>query len=58
MRGKPVCRATCKDHDQYDSILACEAAAGAENAMARTRNAGRGVVNTYMMGFDTVDGCQ
>jgi hypothetical protein len=51
-------RATCKNHDQYDSILACEAAAGEENAMARTRMAGPGVVDTVMMDFGKVDGCQ
>jgi hypothetical protein len=51
-------RSTCKNHDQFDSILACEVAAGEENAAARTRLAGRGVVNTLMMGFGTVDGCQ
>ena len=51
-------RSTCKNHDQYDSILACEAAAGEENAMARTRMAGPGVVDTVMMDFGKVDGCQ
>ena len=51
-------RSTCKDHDQYDAILACEAAAGEENAMARTRMAGPGVVDTVMMDFGKVDGCQ
>ena len=51
-------RATCKDHDQFDSILACEKAAGDENAAERIRMAGRDDVNTYMMGFGAVDGCQ
>ena len=51
-------RSACKTHDQYDSILAYEAAAGEENAMARTRMTGRDVVDTFMMGFGTVDGCQ
>ena len=51
-------RATCKNHDQYDAILACEAAAGEENAMARTRMAGPGIVDTVMMDFGKVDGCQ
>jgi hypothetical protein len=51
-------RSTCKNHDQYESILACEAAAGEENAMARTRMAGPGVVDTVMMDFGKVDGCQ
>jgi len=51
-------RSTCKDHDQYESIHACEAAAGEENAMARTRMAGPGVVDTVMMDFGKVDGCQ
>jgi hypothetical protein len=51
-------RATCKNHDQFDSILACETAAGNDNAMARTRMAGRDQVNTFMMGFGAVNGCQ
>ena len=51
-------RSACKNHDQYESILACEAAAGEENAMARTRMAGPGVVDTLMMDFGKVDGCQ
>jgi hypothetical protein len=51
-------RATCTDHDQFDSILACEKAAGDENAAERVRMAGRDDVNTYMMGFGPVDGCQ
>src|SRR5260370_20008038 len=51
-------RATCKDHDQFDSILACEKAAGDENAAGRIRMAGRDDVNTYMMGFGAVDSCQ
>ena len=51
-------RATCKDHDQYDSILACEAAAGEYNALTRTRMAGRDQVNTFMLGFGAVHGCQ
>lgn len=51
-------RATCKDHDQFDSILACEKAAGDENAADRVQMAGRDEVNTYMMGFGPVDGCQ
>ena len=50
--------ATCKDHDQYDSILACEAAAGEYNALSRTRMAGRDQVNTFMLGFGAVHGCQ
>ena len=51
-------RATCKDHDQYDSILACEVAAGEYNALTRTRMAGRDQVNTFMLGFGAVHGCQ
>jgi hypothetical protein len=51
-------RAACKDHDQFDSILACEKAAGDENAGERIRMAGRDDVNAYMMGFGAVDGCQ
>ena len=51
-------RATCKDHDQFDSILACEQATGDENALYRVREAGRDNVNTYMMGFGAIDGCQ
>ena len=51
-------RTTCKDHDQFDSILACEKAAGDENAAERVRMAGRDDVNTFMMGFGQVDGCQ
>jgi hypothetical protein len=44
--------------DQYDSILACEAAAGDYNALTRTRMAGRDQVNTFMLGFGAVHGCQ
>ena len=51
-------RAACKDHDQFDSIIACETAAGDQNAVERIRMAGRDDVNTYMMGFGPIDGCQ
>jgi hypothetical protein len=51
-------RALCKDHDQYDSILACEQAAGDENASYRIRQAGRDRVNAFMMGFGSIEGCQ
>ncbi|HSY85076.1 MAG TPA: hypothetical protein VLA85_00795 [Verrucomicrobiae bacterium] len=51
-------RATCKDHDQFDSVLACEKAANDQNAIDRVQMAGRDDVNTFMMGFGPIDGCQ
>src|SRR5262249_57615439 len=44
-------RTTCKDHDQFDSILACEKAAGDENAAERVRMAGPDNLNTFIICF-------
>jgi len=59
MNGAPgdAYRATCKDHDQFDSILACEQAAGDQDAADRIQRAGRDDVNTYMQGFGPTEGC-
>jgi len=51
-------REACKTHDQFDSLLACEEAAGDENAAESIRLAGRDNVNTYMMDFGPIDGCK
>jgi hypothetical protein len=60
MAGAPgdAYRAACQQQDQYDSILACQTAAGDENAVSRIKMAGRDDVNTYMEGFGPIAGCK
>jgi hypothetical protein len=60
MSGTPgqVYKSTCQTQDQFDSILACEQAAGDQEAAQRIRMAGRDDVNTYMQGFGPIEGCK
>ena len=59
MTGPPgeAYRATCRTHDQYDSVLACMKALNEAGAEERMRAAGREVVDAYMKSFPAVAGC-
>ncbi|HKF64217.1 MAG TPA: hypothetical protein VKB42_22780 [Dongiaceae bacterium] len=59
MTGPPgeAYRATCRSHDQYDSVLACMKALNEAGAEERMRAAGRDAVDAYMKGFPAMAGC-
>jgi len=59
MTGPPgeAYRATCRSHDQYDSVLACMKALNEAGAEERMQAAGREAVDSYLKGFPAVAGC-
>lgn len=51
-------RATCRNHDQYDSVLACMKALNEAGAEERMRAAGRDAVDAYMSKLPAIEGCR